>query len=154
MNLYWRIGSYVIAIAAFIAAASWYGSSKYDEGYKQAGLEYIAASAQVSEEYRLKEQAAQKKAEEADAKHKTEQAKTAAARDRLANLYSGLRIDYEEYRRAVSNTSSDPALASRIGAAGIRNLESCTTEYKRMAEEYAGRADDHNALIEQCKIGR
>lgn len=150
MNIYWRIASYLIAIAVAIGGLHWYGSRKYDQGYDKAVLDAQAQAAKISEQYRKQEQDARKKAEERYAKYEEEKAKTAAARDRLANLYSGLRTDYEAYKRAVSNAANDPVKASRIGAAGIRNLESCTTEYKRMAEEYAGSADQLNGLISQC----
>lgn len=154
MTLAWRIGSYALAIAAFVAAASWYGHSKYQAGYDKADLEAEAAAALISEQYRKEELEAAKAAKEANEKYQAEQAKTAAARDRLANLYSSMRDDYAAYKRAVSEAGIDPGKAARVAKAGIENLERCTARYTSMAEEYAGRADDHNALIEQCKIGR
>lgn len=154
MNIYWRIGSYLIAIVAVFGAVNWYGSNKYDEGYDKHKLEAEAADKEASEKARIKELADQKIADEAKEKADDELKKTKAARDRLANLYSSLQHDLAEYERTMSNAANDPAKAIAVGSAGVRNFESCQREYKNMAEEYAERADDHNALIEQCKIGR
>lgn len=154
MNIYWKIGSYLIAIAAAFALVNWYGSSQYNKGYEQYRLEAEAAAAKLSEEYRQKELEAQRTAYEELAKANEEKAKTEAARNRLANLYSSLQHDYEAYKRSVSAIADDPERATRAIAAGISNLESCSQSYKSMAEEYAGFSDNHNALIAQCKIGR
>lgn len=151
MNIYWRIGSYFIAIAVAIGGLHWYGSKKYGQGYDKAVIDAQAAAAKVSEEYRKKEAADRKKAEEEYAKYQAEQAKTAAARDRLASLYSSLRDDYAEYKRSVSRAANDPERATRAINAGIDNLEQCTKRYTDMAKEYAGRSDQLNGLISQCK---
>lgn len=151
MNIYWRISSYFIAIAVAIGGLHWYGSKKYDQGYDKAVLDAQAQAAKISEQYRKQEQDARKKAEERYAKYEEEKAKTAAARDRLANLYSSLRDDYAEYKRSVSRAANDPERATRAINAGIDNLEQCTKRYTDMAKEYAGRSDQLNGLIAQCK---
>lgn len=154
MNIYWRIGSYGIAIAAFVGAATWYGHTKYQAGYNQANLEANAAATKLSEDRRKAEQLAQKKANDEYEKFKAEKVAADLARNRLANLYDSLRNEHAAYRRRMSDAASDPIGASRTGQAAIDNYESCAGEFTSMAGEYAEVAGRLNGLIEQCKIGR
>lgn len=147
----WTVAGTAIVIGCITGGIRWYGSNQYDAGKHQCQLEAQAAAAKVSEEYRKKEAADRKKAEEEYAKYQSEQAKTAAARDRLANLYSSLQHDTAILKRRLSEAGTDPKRIIAIGEAGIGSYESCRKEYIDMGKELAGLSDKHNGLIAQCK---
>lgn len=158
MIIPWRIVGWAaagaLAVSAIAVGIAWYGSNKYDEGYAQAELIAEAAAAKVSEEYRAKEAKQKEESDAKLAKYEAEKAKTAAASDRLAALYNGLRNEHEAYRRRMSDTASNPAGAARTGRAGLDNYQSCRDRYGSMGAEFARVSDRLNGLIEQCKIGR
>lgn len=151
MNIYWRIGSYLIAIAAVVGAATWYGHTKYQDGYNQANLEANAAAAKLSEDYRKAEQLAQQKANDEYEKFKAEKVAADLARNRLANLYDSLQHDHAKLKRGASEAASHPKRAAAIGNAAIDAYQSCVTEYRNMGEEFAEVAGRLNGLIAQCK---
>lgn len=151
MNIYWKIGSYVLVAAAAVGAVSWYGSSKYQDGYDRAKLEASAAATELSEKRRREEQAAKQKADDEYSKFKTEQAKTTAANNDLAYLADSLRRDTAILKRRLSESANDPKRAITIGVAGIGSYEACRSEYIEMGKELAGLSDKHNGLIAQCK---
>lgn len=158
MIIPWRIVGWAaagaLAVSAIAGGIAWYGSNKYDAGYTQAELIAKANAAEVSEQYREKEHAAQRESEERYAKYLAEQAKTDASNRRLTATNDGLRSEIALLNSRAAKANADPKDLAKAIEIGFGNYQSCSEEYSVMAKEYADTADQLNGLIGACSIGR
>nr|WP_041296544.1 DUF2514 family protein [Janthinobacterium sp. Marseille] len=147
MNIYWKVGSYFLAIAMAIGVLSWYGSKKYDQGFS--AREAIATkTALVAEKAaREKEASWQSTLKEAnDAANKREEtirADATAARAAAGRLHN----DLADLRRKLPQLT-EQAVRQYADAASVVFGE-CTAKYVELAET-ADRIDSDRQKLEDA----
>lgn len=132
MNIYWKLGSYVLFAAAVLGGIAWYGSNKYDEGFS--AREAIATKTALAAEAaaRKKEFAWQTTLKEAnDAATKREEkirADATAARAAAGRLYN----DLADLRRKLPQLTEQAIRQYADVASDV--FGECTARYTELAE--------------------
>lgn len=147
MNIYWKIGSYILFAAAVIGGIAWHGSYKYDQGFE--AREAIAVKAALASEKaaRTKEaewQTTLKEANDAATKRETKNRDDAAAARLAANRLS---IDLADLRRKLPELT-EQAVRQYADTASVVFGE-CSSKYIELAET-ADRIDSDRQKLEDA----
>jgi len=133
MNLYWRIGSYLIVIAAAIGALAWHASYNYDKGYEARSALQAKADLIAIENNRKTEQSWQERVDEAnkrgldrEKKISTDAANSRAAADKL-------RGDLAEFKRRMPELTEE---AIKHYASTVTDVfGECTDRYTELGKQ-------------------
>lgn len=147
MNIYWKIGSYLLLAAAAIGGLAWYGSYQYGQGYDARDLIAVKSEMTFLQSARTKEQGWQNQLSEAnDAANKREtkiRADATAARTAAGRLHN----DLADLRRKLPQLT-EQAVRQYADTASIVFGE-CTAKYVELAET-ADRIDSDRQKLEEA----
>lgn len=132
MNIYWKIGSYVLFAAAVIGGIVWHGSYKYDQGFEAREAIAVKTALAAEKAARMKEsewQTTLKEANDAATKRETKIRNDAAAARLAANRLSS---DLADLRRKLPELT-EQAVRQYADVASVVFGE-CTAEYGKLAE--------------------
>lgn len=153
-NLPIKIAVFLGAVLITITGVYFYGTHQYSKGFDQANLEASARAEKISEEYRKKEQDWAKQAQEKDDAAQKAKFETKSATDKLVVSNNSLRNTIAEYKRRISEATTDPKGTPDKGETGIDLFGECSERYGQLAKETARLADKTNAIIDRLAIGQ
>lgn len=133
MNLYWRIGSYLIAIAAAIGSLAWYASYNYDKGYEARSALQAKADLIAIEKNRKTEQSWQSKVDEANKRGEEREKKLSVDAASSRNAANKLRSDLAEFKRRMPEVTDEAIRNYASTATDV--FGECTDRYTELAKK-------------------